>query len=158
MDTATGDRDVWKELGAIAFQRRQELDLSVEEMASYAGVSAGTIWRLESGHRQSRRGTTWGKLETGYGWGPGFIENFTTGRVTEPPRTEGDGQFVRTPRPDGDEDIRDIVNKIFGQYAPSTPIGDVLKAEEAAVAEARKRGLIWDTKETQGTNENSITP
>lgn len=148
MDTPTGDRDVWEELGTIAFQRRQELDLSVEDMAAHSGVSPGTIWRLEKGRRQSRRGTTWGKLEAGYGWGPGFIENFTSGRVVEPPHTEGGGRFVRTPRPDGDDDIRDIVYKILGQYAPSTPIAEVLKAQDDAVEEARRRGLIASHNET----------
>lgn len=142
MDTATGDRDVWQELGSIAFRRRQELDLSVEEMAKHAGVSPGTIWRLESGHRQSRRGTTWGKLEAGFGWGPGFIEDFISGRVDEPPRTEGDGRFVRTPRPDGDVYIRDIVRKIIGQYAPDTPLAEVIRREEDAVEYARNKGLL----------------
>lgn len=143
MDTAaTGDRDVWKQLGQIAHRRRQELGLTQEALAARFGVSLGTIQRLEDGKTQTRRGSTWSKLEAGYGWGPGFIENFTMGLVTAVPSTEGDGRFVRTPRPDGDVDVRDIVRKILGQYAPNTPIAEVLKAEEEAVEEARRRGLI----------------
>lgn len=158
MDTAAGDRDVWRDLGRIAYQRRVELGLTQEEIARRFKVGLGTIQRLEKGHPQTRRSPTWAKLEAGYGWGPGFIENFTTGRITEPPRTDGDGRFVRTPRPDGNEDIRDIVRKILGQYAPSTPIGEVLKAEDEAVAEARKRGLIGpDTEEKSDIDERRIS-
>lgn len=159
MDTPTGDRDVWKQLGQIAHRRRQELGLTQEALAARFKVSLGTIQRLEDGKPQKRRGPTWPKLEAGYGWGPGFIENFTSGRVTEPPHTEENGRFVRTPRPDGDVDVRDIVRKILGQYAPNTPIAEVIKAEETAVEEARRRGLIAsDTEENQGTNETSTSP
>jgi len=139
LDTPAGDRDVWQELGIIAAQRRQELDLSVESMAELAGVSPGTIWRLEKGHRQSRRGTTWGRLETAYGWGPGFINNFTTGLVTEPPRTEGGGRFVRTPLPGGDIYIKDMVRKIIGRYAPDTPYGEVERVEAEMIERTARR-------------------
>ncbi len=159
MDTATGDRDVWKKLGDIAFQRRTEMGLTQEELAKKIRVSVPTIQRLESGRPQTRRSPSWPQLEAGYGWGPGFISNFVAGRVTDAPRAEGDGRFVRTPRPDGDEDIRDIVRRILGQYAPETTIGEVLKAEEQAVEEARRRGLIGpDTQENAMPNERLPTP
>lgn len=156
MDTPAGDRDVWKELGDIAFQRRTELGLTQDEFARQIGVSVPTVQRIESGREQTRRSPSWPKLEAGYGWGPGFITNFISGRVTDAPRAEGDGRFIRTPRPDGDEDIRDLVRQILGQYAPGTTIGEVLKAEEAAVEIARRKGLIGpDTRENQSSNERS---
>lgn len=159
MDTATGDRDVWKELGDIAFQRRTELGYTQEEFAKKIGVSVPTIQRIEAGREQTRRSPSWPKLEAGYGWGPGYITNFIAGRVTDLPRTDGGGRFVRTPRPDGDEDIRDIVRQILGQYAPGTTIGEVLKAEEDAVMEARRRGLIGpDTQEIADLDETPANP
>ena len=159
MDTPTGDSHVWKRLGRIAVVRRGELGLTQRELANSFGVSLGTIQSLEKGHVQTRRSPTWPKLEAGYGWGPGFIENFTSGLVTEEPTTEDGGRFVRTPRPDGDEDVRDIVRHILGQYAPRTPIGEVIKAEEEAVEEARRRGLIGpDTQEIAELDESAAHP
>lgn len=155
VDTSTGDRDVWRELGDIAFQRRTELGLTQEDFAKKIGVSVPTVQRIESGREQTRRSPSWPKLEAGYGWGPGFISNFVSGRVTDAPRAEEGGRFIRTPRPDGDEDIRDIVRQILGQYAPGTTIGEVLKAEDAAVEIARRRGLIGpDTQETADLDES----
>lgn len=159
MDTATGDRDVWKELGDIAFQRRTELGFTQDEFAKRIGVSVPTIQRIESGREQTRRSPSWPKLEAGYGWGPGYITNFIAGRVTDAPRVEAGGRFIRTPRPDGDEDIRDIVRQILGQYAPGTTIGEVLKAEDDAVEIARRKGLIGpDTQEIANANETSASP
>lgn len=159
MGIPAGDRDVWKELGDIAFQRRTELGFTQEEFAKRIGVSVPTIQRIESGREQTRRSPSWPKLEAGYGWGPGYITNFIAGRVADAPRADGGGRFIRTPRPDGDEDIRDIVRQILGQYAPGTTIGEVLKAEDEAVKIARRRGLIGpDTQENTGSNETSAAP
>lgn len=142
LDTDMAGSDVWQRLARLVYERRSELGLTQEQLAKQLGIGLGTLTRLETGVKVSRRGPSWPRIEEGLGWPKGFIEDFVTGKVAGlPVPADDEGRFTRQSKSEVTDIIRDLVRHITVEVAPGTPISRVLEIEEEMIEFARSRGL-----------------
>ena len=154
MVTGIGDPKQWAKLGRLAYERRKDLRLTQEQLAKRLGVGLGTITRLEAGVQVTRRATSWPRIEAGFGWPEGFIEDFVTGKILGLPESMDDeGRFTRQRKSVVTDIVRDLVRMITLEVAPDTSISKVLELEEQAIAFARERSA-WVPPDVPSTSDD----
>ncbi|NGO67141.1 helix-turn-helix domain-containing protein [Streptomyces sp. SB3404] len=73
------DPEAWQRLAARVRAARAQLGWTQAELAEHAGVSAKSVYTLESGAVPTRRPPTLHRIAHALGWPPGFIDSLLDG-------------------------------------------------------------------------------
>ncbi|MES9522390.1 hypothetical protein [Streptomyces capoamus] len=152
MTTPSGDaaRHLQK-LAALVVQRRVALGFASKEAAAEAcDISHTTYRKIEFG--RPVRGTSYAKLELGFGFRPGSIKAVlegTSDSITLEDGTEliEGGQVTRVDPTALETALRDVVRSSATLTRPDMTLGQVEAMNERIVEELRRRGLLPRTPE-----------
>ena len=136
--------------------RRDELDLSQEELAEQAGVGVNTIIRMEQADFAKKRSKTWAPVEEALGWTVGFFDDYLGGEVGD----DLEGRYQRAESEDlvPVHIVKDMLYAAFMAGAPDAPLENYDKALRGAFEFLRRNGINVATRHdgtSSGTDEDS---
>ena len=137
----------WDRLAQAIHDRRIELGLSRQRVASTAGVSLGSVKNLEKkGRSYERTPPSLALVAEALGWTRESPRTVLAGGdpklADDPRREESGGRYVRVYIDDVDEIIRDVVRGVVVKVAPKAPLSEVIEAEELVLRILQEHGLL----------------